>query len=42
MGIAFQFKGSLSAGVHIQAQLGLKGIKGIMFWWRIRTIFWPA
>ena len=28
MGIPFQFKGSLSPGVHIQAQLGLKGIKG--------------
>ena len=28
MGISFHFKGSLSPGVYIQAQLGLKGIKG--------------
>ena len=28
MCIAFQFEGSLSPGVYLQAQLGLKGIKG--------------
>ena len=28
MGISFQFKGGLPPRVYIQAQLGLKGIKG--------------
>ncbi len=27
MGISFQFKGGLSPGVYVQAQLSLKGIK---------------
>ena len=28
MGVSFQLKGSLSPRVYVQAQLGLKGIKG--------------